>query len=69
MPETVMITAPNCPMCGKPSEVEVDSLGYSQWKAGKLIQNALPRLTVDERELLMTGCHPECWENIFKGDE
>lgn len=69
MPETVMITTPNCPMCGKPSEVAVEGLGYRQWKAGKLIQNALPGLTTDERELLKTGSHPECWEKIFKGDE
>jgi hypothetical protein len=32
-----------------------------------LIQNALPSLTSDEREALMTGMCPSCWEKMFAG--
>ena len=38
---------------------------YADWKAGELIQNAMPRLNADEREFIKTGITPEEWENTF----
>ena len=35
------------------------------WKGGELIQRAMPNLTPDEREFLMTGITAEEWENTF----
>lgn len=29
----------------------------------------LDEFTLDERELLITGTHPECWEALFAEDE
>ena len=37
------------------------------WQNGKSIQNAMPYLTADEREFIMTGITPEEWP--FKEDE
>jgi hypothetical protein len=38
---------------------------YSNWLAnGELIQNALPHLTADEREFLMTGITPQEWDAV-----
>ena len=37
-------------------------------KGEKLIQNALPYLTVAEREFLMTGLTQEEWDDIFGED-
>jgi hypothetical protein len=50
-----------CPECGERTMMEVSLMGYMQWKGGALIQNAFPNLTNDERELLITGTHSECW--------
>jgi hypothetical protein len=41
---------------------------YSDWKCGVLIQNAMPHLTANEREFLITGITPEEWDDTF-GEE
>ena len=37
---------------------------YDAWQGGELIQNAMPNLTADEREFLMTGITPEEWATM-----
>jgi hypothetical protein len=39
------------------------------WKAGVLIQRAMPNLTPDQREFLMTGYTPSDWEKMFGSSE
>jgi hypothetical protein len=38
---------------------------YMAWRGGMLIQDAMPYLSSDEREFLMTGITAEEWEGIF----
>lgn len=47
----------------------VDPDDYMRWLGGELIQRAMPYLTPDEREFLMTGFTPEDWEAMFGGGE
>jgi len=35
------------------------------WKEGSLIQNAMPRATPDEREMLLTGIDFDTWNREF----
>ena len=35
------------------------------WQDGELIQRAMPHLTADEREFLMTGITADEWEKMF----
>ena len=35
------------------------------WRSGILIQNAMPNLTADQREFLMTGITGDEWEELF----
>jgi hypothetical protein len=63
--ETIQIVTPPCPSCGATSTVEVPVGGFTAWKQGELIQRALPGLTKDQRETLMTGFHPACWNKVF----
>lgn len=42
-----------------------DDGGYEAWKNGAMIQNAMPYLTADEREMLISGTCPQCWEEMF----
>lgn len=42
---------------------------YSNWLGGELIQNALPHLTAEEREFLMTGITPDEWNEAFGEEE
>jgi hypothetical protein len=41
---------------------------YTAWEQGTLVQNAMPHLSPDEREFIMTGITPEEWADNF-GDE
>lgn len=65
------VTCVPCRVCGSRSVVDgVDALGYVEWsQMGKPIQEALPALDADQRELLMTGTHAHCWQTMFGGDE
>jgi hypothetical protein len=59
------VETPRCRHCGYKGEVEVLNSGLFRWRAGTLIQEALPDLGADLREQLMTGMHPECWKEMF----
>ena len=65
----VSVKTPPCPECNKRSDVEVDEDAYIRWANGELIQVAFPHMSPDDRELLITGTHPECWAKIFEGME
>ena len=65
--ETVIVPAA-CRMCREVYCVEVDAVGYEQWKAGALIQNALPTLSAEERELLISKTCDSCWNKLFPED-
>jgi len=53
-----------CPFCHKDKVIEVDSTEYFKWRQGKIYEQDMS-LTVDEREALITGICPECWEKTF----
>lgn len=61
----VAAKTPDCMVCGEWSTVVVDDVDYYNWRDGTLIQVAMPYLNADSCELLMTGTHPECWEEMF----
>lgn len=50
-------------------DIPVDWKDYIRWLDGALIQDAMPYLSPDDREFLMTGATPEEWDNLFAGME
>lgn len=40
-----------------------------EWKTGKLIQDAMPKLTDDQREFIKSGISPDEWEELFEEEE
>jgi len=59
-----------CPFCGCSNVVSVNETDYYYWDgSGELVQNAFPYLSADERELLISGICPTCWDNLFSEDE
>ncbi len=58
-----------CPACGQIHRLEVPTEGLEAWKAGTLIQNALPTLNDTQREQLMTGYCQPCWDEMWAEDE
>jgi hypothetical protein len=50
-------------------EIELDMDDYYRWESGReLVQNALPYLSAEDREFLMTGITPEEWNEVFNND-
>ena len=54
----------NCPFCNVSQTKEFDEEQYHKYKAGTLIQDAMPNVSADDREFLITGICPKCWNSI-----
>jgi hypothetical protein len=67
-PETIEVTCPPCFLCQKRGTVRVIESQFRAWQAGELIQRAMPEMTADNREMLITGTHPDCWDAMM-GEE
>jgi hypothetical protein len=62
----VKVRTPRCVVCGKTSTVLLDKEKFDRWQAGEHIQNVWPEMPADNREVLISGTHPECWEKLFE---
>lgn len=54
-----------CPLCGRGNEVEVNENDYFDWDDGMNVAVAFPYLSANEREMLISGICPTCWEKTF----
>lgn len=54
-----------CIDCGKTFQFLCPRDGYERWKDGALIQDAMPDLVDDHRELLISQTCGECFDNLF----
>lgn len=63
------ITCPKCPHCGiastMPLAEEVITRLNNRFASGELIQDILPAMSLEQREMIITGTHPECWDAMF----
>ena len=57
-----------CPVCGDTEDIYTPSKNYIAWKDGMLIQNAMPCLSSNDRERLMSGICPACFDKMFGED-
>ena len=49
-------------------DIPVKQEELDSWANGSVIQVAMPQLTADEREFIMTGITPEEWDREFDPD-
>ena len=47
-------------------DVDVTDEDIQKWKEGTMIQLAMPNLTPDEREFIMTGITPQEWSGMLE---
>jgi len=59
-PEPSCNVVTKCPFGQKEQIITVPRVGYQAWRRGALIQNALPKLSADEREALISGICSNC---------
>ena len=65
---TIRLKTRTCIYCGKSGHIDVSYAGFKRYEKGAMAQDAFPDLSADEREQIISGTHPECWNKIF-GDE
>lgn len=58
-----------CPLCGAVSVVVVNAEDFEAWQNGELVQNAFPYLDANEREALVSGICPDCWDRMFPSSD
>lgn len=62
--ETVEVVT-TCPICEEDHIVTVPLDGYNNWLCGEKIQNAMPNVPAEDREMLISGICPSCWQKTF----
>ena len=55
----------NCVFTGELYECEVPTEGLKRWSAGETIQTAMPKVSADDREFLISGISPKGWSSTF----
>lgn len=58
-----------CKLCKTSRTIEVKKDDYEKVQQGEHIQNAMPYLTADERELLISGICGTCFDEMFGDDD
>jgi ribosomal protein S27AE len=64
-----VIVKARCPRCKDDNVFMASFKGIEAWENGELIQRALPNLTAEQREFLMTGYDQKCWDEMFADEE
>lgn len=65
--KAILRTIP-CLRCKEASTLTVAVSEYEAWVGGTLIQRAFPTMPVGEREMLISGIHPKCWDEMFRDE-
>lgn len=62
---TTMITTKRCFHCGEQGYLEVPVDGIARYEGGAFVQDAFPDLPKEQREQIISGTHPKCWDEMF----
>ena len=54
-----------CRACRDNQQIHVFPDDVADWQNGKLIQDAMPYLSADERELIISGTCGKCFDEMF----
>lgn len=60
---------PSCRVCQKRVEIKVKHADFHKWQSGMLIQNAMPYLSKQDREMLISGTCDACFNKLFPKEE
>lgn len=72
MSETILVKTRTCTVCGQYEMWSLDKDSVMRWHGGENIQRVFPDMSVGDREILISGTHPACWDKLFgeeEGDE
>jgi hypothetical protein len=69
MSDTIVVKTQTCSVCGEYEVWSLDRQAVARWRAGENIQNAFPNMNAGDREVLISGTHPACWDKLFREEE
>lgn len=69
MRDTTVVKTKTCRICNKYELWVLDSVDVQRWQNGELIQDVFPKMSIDEREILITGTHGACWDKLFPKED
>jgi len=58
-----------CKRCERNFMIRVPEVGFRRWQQGELIQNAMPCLSDNDRELLISSICESCFDEIFEQED
>ena len=58
-----------CIKCAEPQHITVGQADLDAWQRGTNIQNAMPYLSADDREILISGICGECFDKMYGVEE
>ena len=66
----ITFPTPPCIKCGERSLIPMPFDRYDRWQfGGQCVQNVFPDMSAELREVLVTGIHPGCWNEMFPEEE
>ncbi len=63
--DTVVRISRVCQVSNKHYEFTIPMANYKLWQEGTLMQDAMPFLDEDQREIIISGWTPEEWNLLF----
>ena len=69
MTQRIEVLTPDCIVCGDATMLRLENDLYLRWLNGELVQDIWPAKTAGEREVMITGTHPVCWEAMFPPED
>ena len=54
-----------CVRCSQEVAIDANPRDVESWRDGVLIQDAMPYLNADHREMFISGICPTCWDKMF----
>lgn len=63
--ELVRVSTPRCFHCGQKGSLTVQKSQLDAYLAGAYVQDAFVGMNADDREQIMTGMHPACWDEMM----
>lgn len=50
-------------------DIQLNPMDFAKYEAGMLIQRAMPYLSEDDREFIISGITPEEWDSLYPPEE
>jgi hypothetical protein len=69
MSNTIAVKTKTCSVCDEYELWVLDRVAVEKWQAGEYLERAFPNMSIEDREILISGTHPACWDKLFPKEE